>query len=740
MSRKSVLNEGWLFRRLPEQTIEQTSPALLPVEGYETVTLPHTWYTDEDPYRGLTVYRRTVCPSPEAEHVFLSFEGADQRCRVWAYGVLLGEHRGGYSRFRVPLPRSASGRTEITVLLDNRVDETVSPHFGDFTVFGGLYRPVELIEAGECCFDYGYYGTDGLIVRASADEGGDGLLRLEPHVLGADTSVRIRYVVLDEDGNTAAEAFGPADETLSLHLGAVRLWGGPGRAHLYTVRAALMRGDEVLDEVSVRTGFCRVTLRAEDSLCLNGRKTPLRGVAKHQDIGLSYNAVSDAQIAADFALIGEIGANAVRLSHYQHAQKAYDEADERALLCWAEIPMLKMTEDSALFENAKDQLRELILQNIHHPSIFCWGIQNEIAMFRDAPYMHEQCAALHAIVKELDPDRLSACANLYPLKPKSRLNRLTDLVGYNLYFGWYYGEPGDYATYLDRFHAAAPDVCLGVSEYGVDANIALHNDAPQIKDYSEEYQALWHETVYPQIEARPWLWGSFVWNMFDFSSARRDEGGLRFVNGKGLVTRDRQIKKDSFFYYKARWSDKPFVHLCARRFEKRCCERADVKVYTNRREVSLTVNDVLFASGENDGNGTVLFRGVPLVPGENRVEASSGAYTDALVWQRVETPEAGYALPETDGGAVKNWFLSDDDITRQGYFSLNDTANDVLDDPKARAVLEKHVPALTRIMLTTDSIPLGLSVKDILSYGRTDDVGETLRAVNRELNEIENLF
>ena len=731
------LCEGWRFRKLPEQTMEGTSPADLPADGYEAVTLPHTWYTDADQYRGLTAYRRTLRWAKGETRAFLSFDGADQRCRAYADGVLLGEHRGGYSRFRYLLERPESGVSELVVLLDNRLDETISPHFGDFTIFGGLYRPVELCCVGEACFDRAYYGTDGLIVRAALDERGDGFLRLEPHTIGAE-GASIRYSVLDDTGCVAAEALCAAGETATLSVKSPRLWNGREGAALYTVRAELLCGGETVDEVEVKTGFRSLSLSVDEGLSLNGKKTALHGVAKHQDIAGSYNAVSAGAIRADFDMIDEIGANAVRLSHYQHAQTAYDEADARGLLVWAEIPMLKMTEDASLFENAKDQLRELILQNIHHPSVFCWGIQNEIAMFRDAPFMHEQCGVLAGIVKELDPERFSACANLYPLKPRSKLNRITDLVGYNVYFGWYYGEMNDYGSYLDRFRAAAPDVCLGISEYGVDCNLALHSEEPRCKDYSEEYQALWHEKVYPQIEERPWLWGSFIWNMFDFSSARRNEGGLRFVNGKGLVTRDRQVKKDAFYYYKARWSAEPFVHLCARRFEKRCAESVTVKVYTNQPEVALTVNGVLLAAAQNDGNGTVTFADVPLREGENRLVAQAGVCVDSLVWQSVDMLEESYALPDSGEGAVKNWFLSDDDITRQGYFSINDTANDVLDEPAARAVLQRHVPYMVKVM-EGGSVPLGLTIKSILSYGDGIDP-ELMKTINSELNQIENLF
>ncbi len=732
-----TLADGWRFRKLPGLTPE--SFEVLPEDGFEPVVLPHTWYSDDDQYRGLTVYTREISWEPDWECVFLSFDGADQRCLVYADGKKLCEHRGAYSRFRVELRRPENGVTKLTILLDNRLDETISPHFGDFTIFGGLYRPVELLVCGQDHFDYTYHGTNGVIARTHIDSG-VGVVTLEPHVHTERADAVIVYTLLDPQGKTAAFRAAPAGEKAKLTVSTPILWNGRKNAALYTLHAALRVGGKAADLTTLHLGFRTIKLSAEEGLFLNGEHVRLHGVAKHQDIGLKFSAVSAEDISADFDLIDDIGANAVRLSHYQHAQTAYDNADERGILTWAEIPMLKMTEDRALFENAKEQLTELILQNIHHPSIFCWGIQNEIAMFKDAPYMHEQCGALHAICKTLDPDRFSACANLYPLKPKSKLNEITDLVGYNIYFGWYYGQMTDYADYLDRFHRARPALPLGISEYGVDANLALHSETPHIKDYTEEYQALWHETVYPQIDARPWLWGSFVWNMFDFSSARRNEGGVKFVNGKGLVSRDRLTKKDAFYYYKAKWSDEPFIHLCGHRFIKRCDETIRVKAYTNQDSVQLFLNGTLFAEGFNDGNGTVIFSDVPLNMGENRLEAHSGELTDVIIFVRVDTPEESYALPGEAGGEVKNWFLTDD-YTRQGYYSVNDTANDVLDEPAARAVLEKYVPALVKIMTEKNVIPLGLTIKSILSHDADPAEAEAItKKINAELNEIENLF
>ena len=729
------LNPGWKFRKLPGLSLDRL-PDVLPEGDWEEVSLPHTWFTQEDPWQGLAVYEKTLIRDPSWQKAFLSFDGADQRCRVLVNGHLAGEHRGGYSRFRLPVPEAVledpSWRVEVFV--ENSANEDIAPSFGDFTVFGGLYRNAELLLCGPDHFDRCFFGTDGLILRPWVDEAGRGVLDLEPHAVCPSGDARIAYTLADARGRAVASAEGDPAEPVRLTLEAPELWDGTGRARLYTVTAGLRVAGETVDTVSLRTGFRRVELDGEKGLFLNGSPRQLRGVAKHQDRAGTFPVATEAEIRQDFALIREMGANAVRLSHYQHPQAAYDCCDEAGLLCWAEIPMLKMTESPALLENAKQQLTELILQNIHHPSIFCWGIQNEIAMFRDAPFMHENCRQLHELVKTLDPHRFSTAANLYPLKASSHLNEITDMVGYNLYFGWYYGEMGDFGPWLDKFHAARPLLPLGISEYGVDANLALHAEDPKVKDYSEEFQALWHETVYPQIAARPWLWGSFVWNMFDFFSVRRNEGGQRFLNAKGLVTHDRRIRKDAFYYYKARWSEDPFVHLCASRFEKRARERIDVKCYTNQPSVRLVVNGWLLGEAPVE-NGTVLFRNVPLTLGENTVEAVSGACSDRVHWQRTETPDPSYRLPDQEaGGPVKNWFLEEDDLRKEGFFSIQNTAQELLDNGEARAVLEKYVPALVKFMTEKNVIPLGLAMKSILS--RDADESLDLKALNAELNAI----
>ena len=729
------LNQGWKFRKLPGLTLNHL-PCALPDGTWENVSLPHTWYSDDDVYQGLAVYEKRISRNISWQKAFLSFDGADQHCRVFVNGHAAGSHRGGYSRFRVPVPDAVMEDESWTVrvFLENIINEDIAPSFGDFTVFGGLYRNVDLLICEENHFDRCYFGTDGLIVRAWVNDAGQGVLAVAPHAVCTTGNAKIAYTLSNAQGEIIQAADGGPDEEIHFTVDSPLLWDGVGNAHFYTVSADLRTEGAITDHTAVRTGFRHIEISAENGLRLNGRPCQLHGVAKHQDRAGCYCAVSPADIREDFSIIGEIGANAVRLSHYQHSQTAYDCCDEMGLLCWAEIPMLKMTESPALMENAVQQLTELILQNIHHPAIFCWGIQNEIAMFRDAPYMHENCKLLHNLVKSLDGYRFSAAANLYPLKASSKLNKITDMIGYNIYFGWYYGETKDYGPYLDRFHAAQPQLPLGISEYGVDANLALHAEMPTVKDYSEEYQALWHETVYPQIEVRPWLWGSIVWNMFDFSSARRNEGGQRFINAKGLISYDRKTRKDAFYYYKARWSQEPFVHLCAKRFENRAQEQIEMKCYTNQPSVKLLLNGRPFGEVRVE-NGTAIFRNVPLALGDNRVIVIAGDCVDSFVWHRSNEPDPSYRLPGQEaGGAVRNWFLAEDDMRKEGFFSIQNTAQELLNNRNARAVLEKFVPEMVRVMTEQSVIPLGLSMKSILS--RDADEKLNVKALNEELNRI----
>ncbi len=753
---KISINEGWQFKKIPDGNYSD-------LEGLITVTLPHTWYSDEDPYRGLTVYKKTISIDPDWKHVFVDIPGAEQHAVVFADDCKIGEHRGAYGAFRCEIPEEllSNKEIELKIFLTNVFDDSISPLTGDFTVFGGLYRGVNLLVTEyESFFDPTYYGTSGVILRTSVD-GNAGILNAEIHA-HMERGVEIRAEITDPRGTltddliseeqnenfeelisekNASEKTGTIGITKAMicRIPDVVLWNGKAAPNLYKVRMWLVRDGETLDEVLLETGFRDINMSADRGMFLNGEHIKIKGVAKHQDFKGCFNAVTCENIEKDFELIDEIGANSVRLSHYQHPQYTYELADKKGYLVWAEIPMLKMTDSEELKTNAEEQLRELILQNIHHPSIYCWGIQNEIGMFKDTDFMHEELRKMQQLSHDLDPSRLVTAANLYTVKFRSKLNSVTDMIGYNIYFGWYYGEMQDYGDYLDRFHSERPEMPIGVSEYGVDANIRLHSEEPMVRDYSEEYQALYHETVYPIFESRDYLYGSYVWNMFDFSSRARREGGQNNINAKGLVTYDRTVRKDAFYYYKARWSREKFLHICSGRFVNRAKERIDIKIYTNLTDALLSVDGRNFGHGRNDGNGRIIFYDVPLHEGENQIKASAQGLEDECVFVRMDSEDESYRLPDNNvGQAVKNWFLSDDDVVREGYFSIKDTANDILENPDARAVLEKYQPKLVKFMVEKDLIPLGLSMERLLE--RNAPNSPDIKELNRELNQIKNEF
>ena len=731
------INTGWQFAKLPG--VSHAAPSIAGA-AWETLDLPHTWYRDDDQYRGLAVYQKIVevdCGPDQS--LILELGAADHTVRAYANGVELGLHKGGYSRvrFAVPMDCVKDGKIDFILYVDNGATEDVSPLAGDFTVFGGLYRGASLLVTEKSHFDYLYHATDGVIVRTSVDEIGSGVLYVEPHAVVEGTG-KVRYTLWGPDGSAAARFEGPANDPQEVVIPSVCLWNGKGDPALYTLEAELEAGGAVVDRTTVTTGFRKVAIDPNAGFFLNGSHMRINGVAKHQDFAGRYSAVTEREIDRDFDLIADVGANAVRLSHYQHPQYTYDKCDKAGLVVWAEIPMLKMTEDPALQENARQQMTELVLQNIHHPSICFWGVQNEIAMFRDAAFVHENIKELYDLTKALDPDRIVTCANLHPLKAKSQLNHLTDMVGYNIYFGWYYGKMGDYGPYLDGLHRELPQMPLGISEYGVDCATWLHSENPLVKDYSEEFQALFHETVYSIVESKPYLWGSFIWNFFDFSSSRRNEGGQKFINAKGLVTFDRETKKDAFYCYKAKWSDEPFLHIRERRFTKRCRDAVDVKVYTNLPQVTLVLPDGETVAARNDGNGCAVFPGVALSEGKTTftvtADGDGRTFTDSVTFEKVSEPEDSYAIPDSGAGTtVQNWFLGEDDIDTDSYFSLKDRAEDILENEQAHAVFKKYLPGLTAV-LERGVIPLGLAMTSILSRDTPKDVD--LKELNLELMKI----
>lgn len=725
----TLLQEGWQFSSCSWDGTPQTLPT---GQDWVDITLPHVWNGDDPKQEGPRLYRCTLTLADAARPAFVDFGAVAGICHAWLNGCYLGCHKGGYSRFRFALSGARAGSNELLVLADNTHRDYI-PLGGDFNNYGGIYRPVHLIQTGITHFDLLYYGTSGLTV----EPGPDGKVQVSARIAGPAEGVQIQYEVLDQGEVCACVTCPASAPQICLQISQPHIWNGRKDPYLYACRARLLRDGVCLDETSLPFGFRSIHLSPEQGFFLNGEHLKLRGAAKHQDWEGCRCAVSDTQQRQDIQLFCGMGANAVRLSHYQHPDLTYDLCDQAGLVVWAEIPLLALPDgNEAVFENAKQQLTELILQLKHHPSICFWGVENEISMAGESLEMYHKISQLHQLAKELDPARFTTLANINAVKLNSQLNHLTDAVGYNIYFGWYYGEVTDYGPFFDRFHKKNPDMPLCLSEYGADSLITLHRDDPKPGDCSEEFQCRWHETAYPQIEARDFVWGSFVWNMFDFGSANRAMATSKGRNCKGLVTYDRSVCKDAYYFYKACWSEEPFVYLTGRRYARRCGETTTIKVYSNTPSVTLIVNGQVF--GSQEGMRVFVFDQVPLTEGENQISAVAGSLTDTITLARVAQPEQSYIYDDPNPGFnVKNWFTlqeSKEDLFPADHYSIMDEMGDLMKSPEAWALLEQEVPRITSDPLTRILTYVTLLRKINTKSSQYSE--DFVKELNRKLNAI----
>ena len=696
------LNNGWTFskEKPADLTVKNTN-------GYE-VSVPHTWNAIDgqdggaDYYRGQGWYTRELAPFEKApqDRVYLEFEGVANMADVYVNGKKVGDHKGGYSTFRFDVTDELNfepgAKNVIAVMADNSPVTDVYPMMADFTFYGGLYRDVNMITVSPAHFDLDFLGSQGLTVDSTI-KGDDADLNIHAYFTGLEGKERVEFTVYDAEGQEVASCVRPAtaDTTATLEIKNVHRWNGVKDPYLYTVEARLVRDNEVLDEVSVDTGVREFHVDPQKGFFLNGELMPLRGVSRHQDrLGVG-NALSPEDHLEDALLIRDLGANTIRLAHYQHDQKFYDLCDELGFIVWAEIPFIsKFSENPAAREDTVSQMKELIAQNYNHPSIVTWGISNEITIGGETEPLNDNLRELNDLAHEMDKTRLTTMAQVSMLPMTSVQNQLTDILSYNHYFGWYGGKLEDNEEWLDKFHAEYPERALGISEYGCEGITTYHNDEPKMADYSEEYMSKYHEHMAKIIEERPWLWATHIWNMFDFGCDARDEGGVKGRNNKGLVTFDRKLKKDPFYLYKAYWSDEPFVHITSKRYAQRPTDTTEIKVYTNQPEVSLYEGDKLLATEK--GDKVITFKDVKLHEGFNRFEVKAGELRDSIVIEKVDTPNEDYVLVENQEGGVTNWF--DDKEPAEGemsfdpaYYSIKDTINDLLDNPETEQILANMI-------------------------------------------------
>lgn len=617
-----------------------------------TVDLPHTWNARDgqdggnDYWRGTCIYR-THFAAPQfntASHqVWIQFDGVNASAHVVLNGSPVCNHDGGYSTFRANITELLRDENELTVEVDNSKNDRVYPQKADFTFYGGIYRDVSLMVVSKNHFTLDYFGGPGI--------------RITPTVQGADASVQVTtwhdgegevsIELLDAAGNTVATGKGP-DITLTIFN--AHLWNGVKDPYLYSCKARLVVNGTVEDETTTRFGVRSFKVDPKKGFFLNGKSYPLHGVSRHQDRKGLGNAITREMHDEDMALIKEVGANTIRLAHYQHDQYFYDLCDEVGMVVWAEIPYISEHMPNGR-ENTISQMKELIIQNYNHPCIVCWGVSNEITIStKDKKDMLDNHRQLNDLCHEMDKTRLTTLACYAMCGPFNRSAHITDMVSWNLYLGWY--VPGFILNdlWMGFFHLCFPNRPFGYSEYGAEGMPNLHSTHPHRGDHTEEYQAKYHEYMLRCFKRHPWMWATHVWNMFDFAADARDQGGEPGMNHKGLVTFNRKTKKDSFYLYKAWWSDEAFVHICSKRFVERTGSTAIVKVYSNQSTVALYVNGNKV--GEQTGEHVFTFK-VPL-NGELHMQAVAGDRTDESVIRHVDTPNPEYKLHKTKSKSA-NW-------------------------------------------------------------------------------------
>lgn len=646
------INKNWNFTIKGESTV---------------VNLPHTWNgTDgqdggNDYYRGKGIYEKEFEKSdfPEGEEVYIQLDGANSSAEVFFNGKRVAVHHGGYSTFRVRL-EDIKDNNVIRIEVDNSPNDFVYPQNADFTFYGGIYRDVKLIGAAKKHFDLDYYGAPGIMVTPDIS----GKITVQAFCDG-----EVQFEIIDGDAVIAdAKANGKNPEAV-LQIDNPHLWDGTADPYLYTARAILLADGKPVDEISARFGIRSIEFDADRGFILNGREYPLRGVSRHQDRPAVGNALLPEHHKEDVDLICEMGANTVRLAHYQHNQYFYDLCDERGLIVWAEIPYISKHMPKGR-ENTRTQMTELVCQCYNHPCIVTWGLSNEISMSGSDSDLTDNHKMLNDLVHSLDKTRPTTTAVVTMCSIDDEYVHISDILSYNHYFGWYGGDVSMNGPWFDNFHKKYPKKVIGLSEYGCEALDWHATDIAQ-GDYTEEYQAYYHEEMIKQIIDRPYLWATHVWNMFDFAADARAEGGENGMNHKGLVTFDRRYKKDSFYAYQAWLSDKPMLHICSKRYVDRVEDKVKITVYSNQSEVELFANGV--SVGRQSRGKYPFFRFTVKNEGETVITARAGELTDESRINKVDTFNENYRMKEE--GAVINWFEIN---TPVGYYSVNDTLGDII--------------------------------------------------------------
>ncbi|WP_315108913.1 glycoside hydrolase family 2 TIM barrel-domain containing protein [Clostridium intestinale] len=680
MRKTLLINDNWKFVK------ENTGMEKVFSASGEIISLPHTWNAIDgqdggnDYYRGTCWYAKTF-NKPElnsGDKVYLEFRGANSTAEIWVNDTKLLIHDGGYSTFRVNISEVLKENNKLIISVDNSPNNRVYPQKADFTFYGGIYRDVYIVIVPASHFDMDYYGGSGLQITPNIN-GKAAVVNLKSYITGEAEAVR--YSVEGVGDIQVPIINGIA--TGSIEISEVHLWNGIVDPYLYKAKAELIKNSNVIDIVESNFGCRDFSFDKDKGFILNGSPYPLRGVSRHQDRKAAGNAITKEMMSEDIQIIKEMGANTIRLAHYQHDQYFYDLCDEYGMIVWAEIPYITehMPEGR---DNTISQMKELIVQNYNHPSIICWGLSNEISVSGVTADLIENHKILNCLAHNMDSTRPTTMAHAFLLEIDEPLVFLPDIMSYNLYYGWYLGNLKDNDEFFDTFHKKYPDKVIGLAEYGADANPKLQTSTPEKGDYTEQYQCVYHEHLLRMFEERPYLWATHVWNMFDFAADGRDEGGEHGINQKGLVTFDRKHRKDAFYLYKANWSNEPFVHLCGKNYIERHEEETEIKVYSNYDTVELYNNGELVE--KKTSNKVFVFK--IKIQGTHKLKVKAGNCSDETTICKVSAPNKAYKLV---GREVTNWFDDPEMNCPEGYYSIKDVMSDVRNSPEGSKILDDMI-------------------------------------------------
>lgn len=738
-----LFNDNWTFEKEGKR---------------ENISLPHTWNAEDG--QGTSTYYRGVCKYEKTfekpkmddnQQAYIEFRGVNSSARVLINGIEVATHDGGYSTFRANITKHLKDENTLTVYADNSPNDRVYPQRADFTFYGGIYRDVYLVIVDEAHFDLDYFGGNGFLVTPDIN-GDKARVTFEAYVTSKTTAVKV--TVFSMEGENIGIADLSYDHEASKYVGAIELkeihrWDGLDDPYLYSATAKAYVGEKETDTVSTRFGLREYSFDPEKGFFLNGRNYPLHGVSRHQDRLGAGNALTKEMHAEDMDLILSVGANSIRLAHYQHDQYFYDLCDEKGIVAWAEIPYITVHMPTGR-ENTVSQMRELIVQNYNHASIICWAISNEISLQGVTEDLLENHKILNDLIHKMDSKRVSAMANLFMLETDSPLVTLPDIRGYNLYYGWYVGDKEDNDEWFDKFHKEHPDVVIGLTEYGADSTIKLQSPVPEKGDFTESYQAVYHEHMLKMFETRPYIWGTYVWNMFEFAAAGRDEAGDPGKNHKGLITFDRKVAKDAYYIYKAYWTSEPMIHLCGKRYHDRVEDKTEIKVYTNIEAVKVYVDGVEIGIKKAEHH-VVIFEAA--ISGTHNVKAVAviNGQEEELLFDKMEITKVSEPNPEyfANAESVHNWFDKKDNGIEEpeGYLSVNSTMGEIQANPQGKAIVDAMMAQMRKSAVggMGEGVQMSPAIQQmiarqplikLIAQGGFDADSDVVKQLNAALNKI----